>query len=110
MKRKYAEPRPRVNFTLSEEALILLDENCNGNRSCFLNDLIIQILGEKNSFIKRIMKQLNEIQEECRLRNIDFQINFNKNDDGINYFGVKILEKKPKEIVEDNRVKNIVNS
>lgn len=68
----------------------------------FLNDLIIQILGEKDSHFKRNIRKLSEIQEDLRLINIEMSININKNDsDSIKTIDTNLNMLKPKEIVEE---------
>jgi len=95
MKREY---RIRKQITLSEEAVRLLEEEHEiKNVSKFLDELIIDHLGQRDSLLKMLMGKQEELRKEFQRINYDVEISLDK---GEKKMGVDIKKKKPKETTE----------
>ncbi len=67
----------RKNITLTETALDLFDDAGMTNLSGYINELLIDNLGDRNFLFKRLIKQLTTLQKQ--FRNINFELEFEIN-------------------------------
>jgi len=79
---------------LSEDAIRLLEEKIK-NHSSFIDDLVIDNLGKRDSLLIMLIKKLENLREEFLRINYDLEFDIIKEENKVK---AEVIEKEPKKI------------